>query len=76
MDAVSNAIRENLSIHYSNLTYKEHALQEGSGAQAVAYVGITAPDGKTVWGAGIHDDIIAASIQALFSSINRMQKQG
>lgn len=76
LDAVSNAIRENLSIHYSNLTYKEHALQEGSGAQAVAYVGITAPDGKTVWGAGIHDDIIAASIQALFSSINRMQKQG
>ncbi len=76
LDAVSNAIKENLSIQYTNLTYKEHALQEGSGAQAVAYVGITAPNGKTVWGAGIHDDIIAASIQALFSAINRMQPEG
>ena len=29
------------------------------------------PDGSVSWGAGIHDDIIAASINALFSAINR-----
>ncbi|MEG2597100.1 MAG: alpha-isopropylmalate synthase regulatory domain-containing protein, partial [Oscillospiraceae bacterium] len=74
LDAVSNAIQENLPIEYCNLTYKEHALQEGSGAQAAAYVGITAPDGKIVWGVGIHNDIIAASIDALFSAINRIKK--
>ena len=31
----------------------------------------TLPNGKKVWGAGIHDDIIASSIRALFSAINR-----
>ena len=71
LDAVSNAIKEHLGIQYTNLTYSEHALQEGSSSQAVSYVGITFPDGKTSWGAGVADDIIAASIQALFSAINR-----
>ena len=71
LDAVSNALKENLGMEYSINTYTEHALQEGSTSQAVAYVGITLPDGKVSWGAGVNDDIIAASIQALFSAINR-----
>ena len=71
LDAVSNALKENLGMDYSIHTYTEHALQEGSTSQAVAYVGITLPDGKVSWGAGVNDDIIAASIQALFSAINR-----
>ena len=71
LDAVSNAIKSHLGINYSNLTYSEHALQEGSSSQAVSYVGITFPDGTVSWGAGVADDIIAASIQALFSAINR-----
>ena len=73
LNAVNNAIKENLDIHIDNLTYKEHALEEGSHSQAVAYVGITVSEGKTVWGAGIHDDIIAASINALFSAVNRIK---
>ena len=73
LNAVNNAIKENLDIHFDNPTYKEHALEEGSHSQAVAYVGITVSEGKTVWGAGIHDDIIAASINALFSAVNRIK---
>ena len=34
----------------------------------------TAPSGQTVWGAGIDDDIIVASVKALFSACNRMKK--
>ena len=71
-DAVSNAIRENLGIRFSNLTYKEHALEEGSSSQAVAYVSITGEDGQIYWGVGIQDDIIYASVKALFSAVNRM----
>ena len=71
LDAVSNALKENLAMASAIHTYTEHALQEGSTSQAVAYVGITLPDGKVSWGAGVNDDIIAASIQALFSAINR-----
>ena len=71
LDAVSNAIKRYLNIEYSNLTYAEHALTSESSSQAVTYVSITFADGKTVWGAGVHDDIIAASICALLSAINR-----
>lgn len=71
LDAVSNAVKKHLNIEFSELTYEEHALTKGSASQAITYVSITLPDGKNVWGAGIHDDIIASSINALFSAINR-----
>ena len=71
LDAVSNAVKKQLGIEFSELTYEEHALTKGSSAQAITYVSVTLPNGKKVWGAGIHDDIIASSINALFSAINR-----
>ncbi len=71
LDAVSNAIKEHLGLKFSDLTYEEHALTQGSSSQAITYVSITTEDGKKVWGAGIHDDIIASSINALFSAVNR-----
>jgi 2-isopropylmalate synthase len=71
LDAVSNALKRYLNIDYSNLTYTEHALTVGSSSEAVTYVSITFPDGKVSWGVGVHDDIIAASINALVSAINR-----
>ena len=75
LDAVSNAVKKQLGIEFSNLTYEEHALTSGSSAQAVTYVSISLENGKKVWGAGIDDDIIASSINALFSAINRSMKQ-
>ena len=71
LDAVSNAIKQHLGIEYSNLTYTEHALTTESSSQAVTYVSVMFKDGKTAWGAGVNDDIIAASISALISVINR-----
>ena len=71
LDAVSNALKKNLGLEYSGLTYTEHALETGSSATAVTYVGITGEDGKMIWGAGVHGDIIASSIYALFSAINQ-----
>ncbi|MBR0283676.1 MAG: 2-isopropylmalate synthase, partial [Selenomonadaceae bacterium] len=57
----------------TNLTYNEHALEIGQSSRAMAYIGITGADGKISWGAGLDTDIITASIQALFSAINRMK---
>lgn len=76
LDAVSNAIKKQLDMEFSELTYEEHALTKGSSSQAITYVSITLPTGKKVWGAGIHDDIIASSINALFSAINRSIEGG
>ena len=71
LDAVSNAIKKNLGIEYSGLTYTEHALESGSTSKAVTYVSISDESGKLHWGVGVHDDIIAASIHALISAINK-----
>ena len=71
LDAVSNALKRHLGVSYSNLTYNEHALTSESSSKAVAYVSVTFDDGKVSWGAGVHDDIIAASICALMSAINK-----
>lgn len=71
LDAVSNAVKQQLGIEFSKLTYEEHALTMGSSAQAITYVSITLEDGRKVWGAGISEDIIASSINALFSAVNR-----
>ena len=71
LDAVSNAVKAKLGMEFADLTYEEHALTLGSSSQAVTYVSIVPESGKRVWGAGIHDDIIASSINALFSAINR-----
>ncbi|MBQ4050200.1 MAG: 2-isopropylmalate synthase, partial [Oscillospiraceae bacterium] len=60
-----------LGIEFTNLTYTEHALEEGSASAAVSYVSVTMADGTVSWGAGVDNDIIASSVIALFSAINR-----
>lgn len=75
LDAVANAIKAQLGIKFSDLTYEEHALTKGSSSKAVTYLSIMREDGGRVWGVGIHDDIIASSINALFSAVNRSLKK-
>lgn len=74
LDAVSNALKENMGLTYTIVIYNEHALEQSSKSQAVAYVGIAAPDGSMYWGAGVHNDIMDASVRALISAINRMKE--
>lgn len=72
-DAVGNAIKAHLGIQYGNLTYAEHAMEQGQQtSSAVAYVSLQAENGDIVWGAGIDTDIITASIRALISAVNRL----
>lgn len=71
LDAVANALRDNLGKSFDIEDYTEHALSQGSTSQAVAYVKIVDCRGKKQWGVAVHDDIIAASIMALFSALNR-----
>ena len=71
LDAVSNAFKRHLGLEYSGLTYHEHALESGSTSRAVTYVSITDEDGKQHWGAGVDEDIIASSVHALVSAINK-----
>ena len=72
LDAVSNALNKLGYCHHIT-AYHEHALEKGSDSRACAYVAVEKNDGTKVWGAGVHQDIITASVSALISAINRMQ---
>jgi len=72
LDSISNALQTHLGVGYSDLVYKEHALETGSKSQAVSYIGITASDGTVHWGCGIDVDIMTSSVKALFSAVNQM----
>ena len=70
LDAVSNALKKAYNLDFSLVTYQEHALEQSSSSQAIAYVGIQTQSGKLAWGAGVNPDIIHASIDALITAIN------
>ena len=59
------------------LDYSEHALlpeSEGATTQAAAYVECDVA-GETVWGVGIHSNIVTASLRAVVSAANRAAAQ-
>ena len=74
LDAVSSALTSYLGISAKSLTYEEHALTQGTTSKAITYVSITREHGMVVWGAGVDDDIIASSVKALVTAINRSLK--
>ena len=74
LSAVTRALREIVPFDYHIEIYQEHALTRTSQSMAVAYVGLL-KDGeidhnKLIWGVGVHNDIIVASVNALVSAIN------
>lgn len=56
------------------LDYSEHAMAAGGDAKAAAYVECEIGDGddaQIMWGVGIHENIITASLQAVTHAVNR-----
>ncbi|MCW2829951.1 MAG: leuA [Aeromicrobium sp.] len=56
------------------LDYSEHALSSGGDALAAAYIECDVA-GETVWGVGIHENIVTASLRAVVSAANRAEIQ-
>jgi 2-isopropylmalate synthase len=71
IDALVAALKADLGILLEVKDYSEHALTEGSGASAVAYVECAGPDGATWWGVGRDSSILDASLNAIVSAANR-----
>jgi 2-isopropylmalate synthase len=72
IDAMVKAI----GLPFDVLSYEEHSRGEGSGAKAVSYIEITTRSRKTLFGAGMHGNIITASLLAIVSAVNRAVAQG
>ena len=69
LDAVTNALKLHFGIDFVLTTYEQHAMSEKSDSQALSYVGLE-KDGAHYWGAGVDEDIIQSSINALVSALN------
>lgn len=73
INAVLCGLQEVIGIPMKILDYSEHALTEGSEAQAVTYVHVMNQEsGKTVFGVGVSSNITRSSIRAVFSAINQL----
>jgi 2-isopropylmalate synthase len=72
IDAMVKAI----GLPFDVLSYEEHSRGQGSAAQAVSYIEITTRSRRTLFGAGMHPNIITASLLAMLSAVNRAVAQG
>jgi 2-isopropylmalate synthase len=70
ISSVLATLKETFGLELEVVDYTEHALGKGTDAQAAAYLECITPDGRTVWGVGIDEDVAAASVRAILSAAN------
>ncbi len=66
-----DAIVDAIGLDFDVLSYEEHSRGKGSAAQAVSYIEITTRSRRTLFGAGMHPNIVTASLLAVLSAVNR-----
>ena len=58
------------------IDYHQHAIGAGADARAVAYLELRVDDARTLFGVGIDANIVAASLKAIVSGLERSQARG
>jgi 2-isopropylmalate synthase len=71
ISSLANAL-QSLGLYVDVTDYTEHAIGEGKEVKAVTYIECAVASGKEqqqkVWGVGIHDDVVQASLMALLNA--------
>ena len=75
IDAFVDAIREMTGIALQVIDYHEHSAGAGAAATAVAYIQVDSGDGHSLFGVGMHSNIVTASLHALLSATNRVHSR-
>ena len=70
ISSVTATIAESFGVNLEVRDYAEHSMGQSSDARAAAYVECVLPDGRTVWGVGIDEDVATASVRAVLSAAN------
>mgnify|MGYP003584936072 FL=1 len=70
ISSVVSTIADSFGVALEVRDYSEHAMGAGSDARAAAYVECVTPEGKTIWGVGIDEDVATASVRAVLSAAN------
>jgi 2-isopropylmalate synthase len=77
IDAYVRVLEQALGTQIDLADYREHAIGAGANARAAAYVEIIPTDGVgSVFGVGLHDDMLSASLAAVTSAVNRALMSG
>ena len=72
IDGFVDAIDRHFGIAMAVRDYCEHSLQHGSDAAAICYMEMEYADGR-IFGVGINKNIVAASLEAIVSAVNRLR---
>lgn len=72
ISSVVSTIQDSFGLSIDIADYSEHAMGQGTSVRAAAYVECTTPEGKTVWGVGIDEDVATASVRAVLSAANAL----
>jgi 2-isopropylmalate synthase len=75
IDAFVAALQEFAGTPIRVLDYHEHAIASGADARAVAYVELRIGE-QTLFGVGIHRNIVTASLNAVVSGLHRARQHG
>jgi len=67
IDAFCNALDLNIQL----MDFHEHAIGSGANARAASYIELRVEQGGTLFGVGIDENIVTASLRAIVSGINR-----
>ena len=71
LDAMINAIKNDLNIDVKISDYHQHAISSGSDAKAVAYSELIYKE-ESVWGVGIHQNTVIAGLKSIICGLNRL----
>jgi 2-isopropylmalate synthase len=76
LSSLVDALR-GLGIELDVVDYNEHTIGTSKDAKAATYIGCTAaPSSAKVWGVGIHQDVVQASLIALLSAASSVSTSG
>lgn len=75
LSSLANALRV-LGIDLDVANYSEHAIGKNKNVKAATYIECTAAGSKErVWGVGIHEDVVQASLNAMLSAASSVSPQ-
>jgi 2-isopropylmalate synthase len=74
INAMIDALTDTMALPFDLLSYEEKSIGSGSDARAITFVEITTPSRVTLFGVGMHSNIVTASLLAVLSAVNRAIK--
>lgn len=60
---------------YGFVNYHEHAVSRGSDAVGICYIELKKPDGRHIFGAGMHANVNIAALLGIICAINRAERE-